>query len=495
MSSNPEIQTSTSVLKSSVRLFLVGSAWQTISMIAARLIPSSLVVILAVFAQPEELGIYSYVTACYTVLALLADLGISYVYPQFIQENPDQTPEIISTALLLRFFLSLALGLLCWTIDSVFSLMQGCGFYVAILLTCSSFGSTVYAFNARFRFKEASSLIISRGFIWLVLAIIFILLGNHVKGPIYALAIAFLFNLILAFYYDGISIWLRFNFELAKEIIKYGFLAMAASTLLIFTSQCGTLMLAYLVNNSDVGIFRLAFTFGMIPIFLSDIIITPLMPVLRKNIVEKNGNAAALMKLIITYLLLLDLLILGTGLVLAEPLIRVMFDVKYQSAVLPLQILLLANAIGLFFTVMISVPFMTNNLITAIKITGFAAVLCLICNGILIPFDGINGAALSLSLSYTLGTVLIILWFRRNIAIMIDWRKCVRFILACLEMMTVIIILKHFVSITGLLSLITLGSLAPLSYFIFLLLHKAITLTEIMNIFRLLKSPAELQYK
>ncbi len=135
---------------------LAGGTWNTLSVVVNRLLPNVFVLILAFLVTPSVLGVYSYILASYTVLSLLADLGIAFSLQNFVQDDPEETARIASTALVLRFISSFFLASLCVAADAAWKALRGSGVLVGILLIGSAFGTVLYVLNARLKFKHAS---------------------------------------------------------------------------------------------------------------------------------------------------------------------------------------------------------------------------------------------------------------------------------------------------------------------------------------------------
>lgn len=465
---------------------LVGSAWQTAATLANRALPALLVIALAFLVQPADLGVYALVVAFFTVLSLFADMGISYALPKFIQENPANAVMISATSMTLRLLASSLLALACWLTDYRWGIFKGYGFQVGLLIVASGFIIVHYSLNARFKFRESNLAVIFLRLCWFTLSILLVLAGSPAKGPIYAMAIAFVVTGLMVILWEGTKFYVGFNSALALKIIKYGILVMLASGLNVLAGQAGILALGYLTTAQDVGIFKLAMTFGTAPMILADMIVMPLLPVLKQSMMEDPAASAELMRVIIRWLLLADLLILGLGLLISAPFITLFFGEQYLQAISPLRILLLANALGALFTVLLSVGFMTGDMRELTIISALAAVLCIGGSLLLIPSQGSNGAAWALCLSNGLGLVLVTLWLHRKIYAWIQWRECSFILLCFLEMMILGLI---FISVVPGLRLRLIISLIipPLIYFGALWLHKGVRIAEISRAYQLLR--------
>ena len=469
-----------------IHRLLVGSAWTSAAILVNRMLPVLLVIVLAVLVQPTDLGIFALVVAFYTVLSLFADLGIAYALPKFIQENPDNAVAISATSMTLRLVASILLAIICWLTDYCWGIFKGYGGPVGLLIIASVFIAQYYSLTARLKFRESNLTVIFRGVIWFALSILLVLAGSPALGPVYGLAIAFAITGLIVIFWEGTKYYLGFYPGLAVKIVKYSSLIMLASGLNVLAAQAGIITLGYLATESEVGVFKLAMTFGTAPMILKEIIVTPLLPVVKQCMMEDPSAGLELMRNVIRYLVLAAFLILGLGLLISEPFISLFFGEKYLTAVSPLRLLLLANVLGALFTVLISVGYMMGDMRSLTRISAVVAGLCIGGSLLLIPSQGGNGAALALCLSNGVGLLLLGLWLRRKTFAWIQWREC-GFILVCfLEMM---ILGLFFISVVpeARLRLIISLIIPPLIYFGALLLHKSIRIAEIFRFYQLLR--------
>ncbi len=469
-----------------LHLLVVGGTWNTISVVLSRLLPNLLVLFLALMIRPSELGVYSYILASYTVLSLFADLGIAFSLQKFIQENLAETARMATTALILRFLSSAGLGAFCLAADAFWGALKGQGHYISLLLVSSAFGITVYVLNARLKYKKASLLTMARTILWFGLAIVLVSAGWHVTGPIWSFAFASVVCGLLTILLEKPLFARSFDGRFARRAILFGLPMTVASGFSILASQAGVLAVAYVMTESDVGIYKLATILGMIPMLLGDGLVIPLLPMFKKTMVERSSETTALIRLIIRFLTGVGLFALGAGLVLARPLISLVFGASYLSAIEPSRILLGASVLGLLFTVLLSLLYMSDDLKTAVRITGIVALLSTGGSLALIPPFGLRGAALSLLFAFGTGLALVGVWHRRRFAVAFEWRRYGLYLLATAETTALLALFVSWVPsrILGLLGAVVL---APCLYLAALAVQGGLTRTEISRFLQIIK--------
>lgn len=469
-----------------LHLLFVGGTWNTVSVVLIRFLPNLLIIFLALFIEPSELGVYSYILASYTVLSLLADLGIAFALQKFIQENLAETAQMATTALALRLFSSVALGAFCMAADHFWRALKGQGLYISLLLVSSAFGTAIFVLNARLKYKKASLITMARTVFWFVLAMILVSAGLHISGPIWAFILSYVFFGVLTIFLEKSLFGKRFDWHFVRKIIRFGVPMTAASAFNVLATQAGVLGIAYMMTESEVGIYKLATTFGMIPMLLGDALVLPLLPLVKKGMIDNAKETAELIRLLIRFLTVAGLFMLGAGIVLAKPLINLVFGTVYQNAVEPSRILLGASFLGLLFTVLLSVLYMSDHLKIAAKITGIVAVLSVGGNLALVPTRGASGAAFSLLIAFGIGLSLVGVWLRRRLSVWLEWRKYGIYALSMVEMGILLVLFVSFMR-SQVVSLLGGMILAPCLYILALIIQKGLTRAEISHLLQIIK--------
>ncbi|MDH4196077.1 MAG: oligosaccharide flippase family protein [Candidatus Aminicenantes bacterium] len=470
-----------------MHLLVVGGTWNTVSVVLSRFLPNLLVIILALFMGPRELGVYSYILATYTVLSLFADLGIAFSLQKFIPENPAETARMATTALVVRLLSSAALGALCLLTDHLWKALKGQGFYISLLLVSSAFGTTVFVLNARLKYRKASLLTMARTVFWFGLAVVLVAAGWHITGPIWSLSLAFVvFGLLTIFLEKSLFAW-SLDWHFARQAISFGVPMTTASAFSILASQAGVLAIAYLMTEGEVGIYKLATIVGMTPMLLGDGLVIPLLPLVKKKMIERSAETAELVRLLVRFLAGIGLFAFGAGVILAKPLISLVFGPTYLASVDPSRILLGASVPGLLFTVLLSILYMSDDLRTAVKITGAVAVLSVGGSLALIPLYGARGAALSLLLAFGTGLLVVGLRLGRRLSVPFEWRRYGIYILSTAE---TAVLLALFVSAIPSLIWGLVGGvvLAPGLYLAALAIQGGLTRTEITRFVQIIKA-------
>lgn len=475
------------LLKQELGKLVSGGIWNFTAVLSTKILPNLLVIILALLISPAELGVYSFIISTYTVLSLIADFGIVYSLQKFMQESPTRATSLSTTSFAVRVVSSFTLAAVSILLDIRWRVFQGQSLLISLLLVTSSFGIFVYALNARMEYRKTSLLMILRNIISFSFSLLLVAMGVRIAGPIYSLSGAYVIVGVLTIILARSYFSLKLDWTAARKMIYSGIFMTIATTLNIFVAQFGILALTFLSSRENVGIYKIATTFGMLPMLLGDGIILPLLPLIKKAIHEGNDHAAKIIVLLTRYLIVGGLAIVTSGLIAAKPLISLLYGARYQDAVWPLRILLLAGFLGMIYTVIISILLMSDSLKRASVVCIIVALLCVGCNLAMVPKYTMMGAALSVCIAFTLGLILAGMKSRALFHFHFEWKKYSIYAISSAEITAILWMATRFLK-TRLFQLAEGILVAPVLYLMVLYAQKGITKLEIKKILELIRA-------
>jgi O-antigen/teichoic acid export membrane protein len=414
--------------RSLLRQVLEGSVWNGLAIAASRLAPSFLTILLAWWLDPRELGSIAFVLAYYSVLSLFADWSIAYALQKLIPENVALTPGIAWTALCVRLGFSTVIAILCWTLDATTHAFRGYGMHLGLLLITSSFGIIVCVHNARCNFAVGSLLNVAFQIGWIGIALMLVKAGMRITGPLLALSISYAAIGIPAFLFGSfVRPGTKFLPDLARDMIRFGTWATLASVLAGISSQGGLLVLAYIAGDAPAGIYRVAMTFGMLPALLGMIVVTPLMPVVKRGLLDGADVTGSVILPIVRYLLMLGFPIAATLAAFAPTVIVAFVRESYSSAAWPMCFCVLANIFVMLMTAFSGILFVGDGLKDLAKIQGVVAVVTVCGSAALARAVGANGPAIASVGAWSVGVVLLYRWFVSRTPIPLEWWGYLRY--------------------------------------------------------------------
>lgn len=201
---------------------------------------------------------------------------------------------------------------------------------------------------------------------------------------------------------------MNFKWYHIKSLSVFSFwLFLTSSGLLVF-SQADTVLIGYFMNTEDVGIYRVALQFTAVATFSSYAIRSTLWPRISQwgkaneiSLVEESLARA------ISYSLILAIPVFVGGMLLGDHLLGSFYGVDFVQGYHTLIVLLavqVVNVFQYFFTMYLDALNYPKESFQVTAVGGVGTNILL--NIILIPFMGINGAAIATLATMTLNALL-----------------------------------------------------------------------------------------
>ena len=380
-------------------------------------------IILARVLGPEGKGIYTLIILIPTVLGMLGTLGIEIANVYFSANRRYKLSDIVSNSLVSSIALGLFVVLFFWVVSTT-DAFQGflaanniTPFYLwlavltlPILLLSGFFNRILLGREEIIKFNSVS---IFQSILQLGLIIIFlIVLAQGVFGAVLAyvittVCIALLVTLLIK---KLSKIRLAVNFELLKESLRYGGKGYIGNVAQFLNYRLDIFLVAYFLDVAAVGFYVLAVgmveRLWMIPGSIGTVLF-PRVSAIDKTQANQLTPKVSRHTLFIVFILSIILL------VLARPLIQLLFGTVFLPSVEPLMILLPGIVVLSFAKVL------TSDLAGRGKpefgtLAAFVSLAVNIpLNLFLIPRWGIAGAAFASTVAYGLATLVVIIAFRK----------------------------------------------------------------------------------
>lgn len=227
---------------------------------------------------------------------------------------------------------------------------------------------------------------------------------------LYVLSVFVPWLMELKYMRDVVETQLRWNWPLLKESLSFGLRMHLGSILFFLNLRADVFMVKYLAGTTAVGLYSLAVMFAEMIWLLTDSLGMAVLPYQTEASLE--GSTDLTMKAARTNLFLALLMSLGLSAV-AYPVIRFLYGKAFVPSFAPLLFLLpgvimmsIRRPLG-GYIIKLGKPLTMS----AISLLTFAANITL--NVFMIPRWGISGASVSSSISYALGSVVIMIWALR----------------------------------------------------------------------------------
>ena len=420
----------------------------------------------------DLMGVYYLFVAYYGIFNMIGDGGFGQAAVKRISEGKEQN-EYLTAYACLRGLLIVVSTVILLTLSPLFIDLQEYNIVLCIILTiaAAAFGNTitmgVYGLghvgvkNVGVGIGELARIIVQIGTV---------LLGYSVYGLIGGYIAGIIVSGILCIKYFTFRP-AKFGFRHIKSLFAYGFWIFLISTGSLAFSYTDTIFIGYFMTNGDVGVYRTAFQFTSAAAFITAAIAPTLTPKISRW--SKDNEWEKIVYPVsrgITFGLILAVPVLFGGIFLADKLLYYFYGADFAAGAAACCILFAVQIVAVFTTFLGTALSASDHAKQSFYATATAAVVNIILNCILIPILGINGAAISTLISYSLNAVLIAYFLRRYISIRIEKRPIFHIIISAAVMGIFVFIYTLFVPLDNV--ILTLIPVAVGAFIYFFLLFK-----------------------
>ena len=420
----------------------------------------------------DLMGVYYLFVAYYGIFNMIGDGGFGQAAVKRISEGKEQN-EYLTAYACLRGLLIVVSTVILLTLSPLFIDLQEYNIVLCIILTiaAAAFGNTitmgVYGLghvgvkNVGYGVGELARIIVQIGTV---------LLGYSVYGLIGGYIAGIIVSGILCIKYFTFRP-AKFGFRHIKSLFAYGFWIFLISTGSLAFSYTDTIFIGYFMTNGDVGVYRTAFQFTSAAAFITAAIAPTLTPKISRW--SKDNEWEKIVYPVsrgITFGLILAVPVLFGGIFLADKLLYYFYGADFAAGAAACCILFAVQIVSVFTTFLGTALSASDHAKQSFYATATAAVVNIILNCILIPILGINGAAISTLISYSLNAVLIAYFLRRYISIRIEKRPIFHIIISAAVMGIFVFIYTLFVPLDNV--ILTLIPVAVGAFIYFFLLFK-----------------------
>ncbi|HMK16436.1 MAG TPA: oligosaccharide flippase family protein, partial [Methanomicrobiales archaeon] len=271
----------------------------------------------------DILGIYFLFLSYFSLLSLLADLGLNYATLKRLSEGAEQN-AYFTTGLLLRLLLFLVVSLLLVVFRSHFVDLNSSGLFtiligvfgIATLASCLATG--IAGAN---RLGLAASMSIADNITRICVQVTAVLLGYRVYGLVGGIIAGLLVEMVIALRYLDFRP-VRVQLRHLRSLLHYSVWAFLASSGTAFMENVNVILIGYFMASADVGNFGVCWTFSFFVLFVSTALANTLWVKVSRWSSAGDRQAIALsLTRAISYALLFAIPILVGGILLGKDLL------------------------------------------------------------------------------------------------------------------------------------------------------------------------------
>jgi O-antigen/teichoic acid export membrane protein len=382
---------------------LKNTFWIGASTTLVKIFRASIIIYSARLLGTEQYGVFTYAMSLAAIFAVFSDMGLSSILVRELSKNTEKMREYFSTALIVKVgFLSAMILLIIGVapflsrFDSSTALMP----VIALSIVFESLRSFFYAIpRAESKMQLEAGISIINEIFCIVLIMVVFLKNPTPSSLAYSLMIGNGIGCVVALF--SIRKYLHhaqkyFVRALVIPLIKLTIPFAILSVFGIFMTNIDSVIIGMLENEHMLGLYGAAqrpiSILYIIPSFLS----TSLLPLVSRFIKEEKTHTIHTITSIASIAsIALALPLVAGGIVVAGPLISVIFGSEYSGAVLTFQILLL-TLLFIFPGTIFAEILLAENKQRIFIFTGIiGALLNVGFNFLLIPSYGIIGSAIA----------------------------------------------------------------------------------------------------
>lgn len=414
-------------------------------------------VLLGRYLGASDLGLYRMVNTIFGTLMLFVTIGIPAAVIKYVAEfrdNDEKLGEIISASLITSILLGLfSFSFIYLSVDlfaNFFNMPELSGLLkiLAFAVPFSIINSTLLGLlnGLRKMTKNALVSIIQSSSLFIFTFLFVFKYG--VNGAVVGIVLSSVLTTMILMVVQKISKLTFSNISgTIVQIIGFGSKTVLANAINLINYQADILMIGYFMTKTDVGIYSVAILFAKLIWILPDSLQRITFPLISEYHAKKmNDSIKQVVEKCMRYSCLFLILSSTFFIFLGNEMIDLIFGNEFDDSYLPLVILL----IGTFFygiTKSVGSIFASMGKVNLVyKIPFVSAVLNVMLNSMLIPFYGMNGAAVATTVSLLASTALMIHFMEKLIYIKIDyvWYLKVLFLSGIIVLLD--IILKNLIN-------------------------------------------------
>jgi len=389
-------------------------------------------VLLARMLGPDGKGIFSMVILFPTLIVTFSNLGISPASVYYLARKDFSLAHVVRGNIFLGLGISGAAIIVSIIVVSFWSsilfpgIPQGLLFFGIILIPISIFESYLISiFQGLQNFRVYNILSISSQGVTLVIAAIGLLVFKaEVWVAILANILGVATGLIISLIYLKRYLFskVRGTASYVKKSIGYGWKAHLSNILAFLNYRVDMFLVNAFLNSTSVGLYSISVSIAEKLWMLSQSVSVVLLPRVSE-LKDDEDIRRKITPLISRWVLLVTILISVVLAVISPWVIKIFFGEEFNESAVALQIILPGIVVGSMSRVIANDIAARGKPEINMYVSLFTVAVNIVCNIILIPVMGINGAALTTTISYSLGGIVKLIIYSRITGIL--WHKTI----------------------------------------------------------------------
>jgi len=374
------------------------------------------------YLGPQQYGEIAYVIAYIAIFQAIASLGLDNIIVRDIAVNQSMAGEILATSMSLRF----VVGIICWLIAvSGVILADGAlstGAILTILIGSSLFFQAADIFDLWFQSQSQSRRTVYAKLVAHILSnavkvwLIYISASLYYFGAVIALdAMLSAIGMYVAYrLYPSAFQWQK-NISLGMRMLKESWPFLLSGILVMIYMRIDQIMIKNILGDYQLGIYAAVLPLATLWQFIPMTLATNLRPLLSQKKAQGESEYWNSLEKICQLFSILAWGVCIVMIIIAAPLVYLLFGDKYENGANILMIYIFTNiSINLGIAQGMWVVNERLSLLSLYK-TVIGALVCIVGNYLLLPTYGLYGAAWSAVISIFCADILSNIIFSRRI--------------------------------------------------------------------------------
>jgi len=458
--------------------------WLSFSQIFGRIFRAGILIYAARVLGSEGYGVFSYALGLAGFFTAFADIGVSSIVTREAARQPEKRSEYFSTAFLIKLvLLTLTVGAIVF-ITPHFSNVVGAAVLIPIVAFLTfldgirDFSLSYFRAQEKMEWEAVVTLILNISIA--IFGFIVLRISPTPKALTYAYVFSAgmgAFSAVFLLRKEFAKLISNFRKTLLKPILISALPIAVSGFFGMFMLNTDYVILGWMRGAAEIGFYAAAQKIVQVFYVLPGLVATGIFPSTSRLIGEKkHGNVKSINEQAIVLMLLIAMPLAVGGIILAGPIIALLYGAEYMPATLAFQLLVATTPFVFIGTILGNLLFAYDQQKKTAIYVGVAAVANVLLDLLLIPLFGIYGSSAG-----TLAVQFIYLFFMYRLISSINRltivSKLKKVILATITMGTV----SFFLNLAGLHVLLNIAA-SILIYFAFLLVLKEVTLNELKKI-------------
>lgn len=382
--------------------------WLTFAQVASRFIRAAIIIYAARILGANEYGVFSYAIGLVGFFSIFADVGINSILTREAVQNPENRSDYFATAFWLKLVLLVVTSTLVISLAPHFSKIEAAVALIPIIIFLSIFDGIrelAIAFVRATEKMEIEALII-------ILTNIFITVAGFIalfySPTVKTFAVTYVGSAgigtlisVIMLRKEFAKIFSHFRMELIRPIVNAATPIALVALAGIFMVNTDVLMLGWLRTAQEIGFYSSAQKIFQTLNTLPSILASAFFPTISRLVGQKkNDEVKYLTEKGVTSLLLLSVPLAIGGIILAKPIIILLYGPAYAPATVVFQIFV-ATAIFFPSALISNLVLAYNKQKDVVKFIFLANFANILLNLFLIPRFGIAGASVATCIAQT----------------------------------------------------------------------------------------------